>query len=105
MLAAYFSCTRLVASSVTSSLLPLFHLCSGPALGAQVMNHSASERLAVRRHLPFYRYLFPALAGKYHLKKKKREKKTAWSPNFQAQCHVEKKEQFLPLHTIRRIHF
>lgn len=65
MFAAHFSRTCLVASSLTSSLLPLFHLCSEPALGARVMNHSASQHLAVRRHLPFYRYLFPALGGKY----------------------------------------
>lgn len=64
---------RAQAAAKTSSLLLLFHLCSDPALGAQVMNHSASQHLAVRRHLPFYRYLFPAHGGKYHLKKKRRK--------------------------------
>lgn len=82
MFAAHFSRTCLVASSLTSSLLPLFHLCSDPALGARVMNHSASQHLAVRRHLPFYRYLFPALGGKYHFFLKKK-KKTAWASNVQ----------------------
>lgn len=54
--------------------------CCDPALGAQVMNHSACQHLTVCHHLPFYRYLFPALGRKYIYILKKN---SAWASIFQ----------------------